>query len=445
MKRLFIALLVLAIALGGYFWINSQAQAPSHVELTKTEDGRYQMQVNGQPFIAKGVGHNDSLEDGIAKLKAAGGNSIRTWRADNAKEILEQAKQHDVMVAMGLNLRKQKGKFDYKDDAIIAAHLEELKAQVDAYKNHPNLLMWVVGNELNISTNTDGHIQRVQPIVYESLKELTDYIHEVDPHHPVTTTFAGFNLDDIDYALEYADNLDAISIQVYWDLQNVQTRLLEYGLDKPFFITEYGVKGHWEMPKTAWGREIEEPSGEKADSLKWRIEKGIQEDQTGQVLGHYAFLWGNKQERTPTWYGFFTPDGLKTSTVDLLTQFWTGEYPENRAPRVKGMLINGKKAEDSIYLNAGQEYVVDLDVTDPDGDNLTTRWELRYEVGARSLAGAHEEQADIVELKIQPESAIKANFVAPSTAGEYRLFAYISDGKGSAGTANTPVMVNEVE
>lgn len=63
------------------------------------------------------------------------------------------------------------------------------------------------------------------------------------------------------------------------------------GITKPFAITEYGPIGQWEMPNTAWGREIEEPSAMKASGLYERIQAGIINDPTGLCLGGYAFLW----------------------------------------------------------------------------------------------------------------------------------------------------------
>jgi hypothetical protein len=34
------------------------------------------------------------------------------------------------------------------------------------------------------------------------------------------------------------------------------------------------------------------------------------------------------------------------------------------------------------------------------------------------------------------------NYTAPTTSGQYRLFVYVLDGKGHAGTANIPFKVN---
>jgi len=44
-----------------------------------------------------------------------------------------------------------------------------------------------------------------------------------------------------------------------------------------------------------------------------------------------VFSLGQKQERTPTWYGMFLSSGEATETVDVMEYIWTGRWPEIRA------------------------------------------------------------------------------------------------------------------
>ena len=69
----------------------------------------------------------------------------------------------------------------------------------------------------------------------------------------------------------------------------------------------------------AWGAPIEHNSSEKAASYL-RNYQGSIEPLSGQVIGSFAFLWGQKQERTPTWYGMFLPNGDKLAAVDAMTE-----------------------------------------------------------------------------------------------------------------------------
>jgi len=45
-------------------------------------------------------------------------------------------------------------------------------------------------------------------------------------------------------------------------------------------------------------------------------------------------VWGQKQEKTSTWYGMFWPTGEKLPQVDAISRAWTGQWPSNRCPRV---------------------------------------------------------------------------------------------------------------
>ena len=406
--------------------------APSWVEL-KSVDGKFDFYVNGRRFEVKGAGGTYNL----ALLKSCGGNSFRTWGADNGRELLETARRNGFMVAMGLGLRQELRNFDYNDTAAVRAQFERIRKDVDSLKSHPNLLCWVAGNELNLAPRG----KTLNPRVYDALKEVVDYIHKADPGHPVTTAFAGVNKEQIRTALERCPDLDFISFQVYAGLQTVEAQARNAEISKPYMVTEYGPRGHWEQPSTAWGREIEETSTEKADGLAERIRKGFLENKSGLCLGGYAFVWGQKQERTPTWYGLFLKTGESTAMVDELTRYWSGEYPENRAPRIDGFELDAKKALDNICLECGKSYTARVKASDPDHDALTYRWEIRTEVKVRSQGGAREIEPDKVELKMIPSNDGELTFVSPDTPGEYRIFSYVYDGKNKAGTANIPFYV----
>ena len=73
---------------------------------------------------------------------------------------------------------------------------------------------------------------------------------------------------------------------------------------------------------------------------------------TTLCLGSYVFLWGQKQERTPTWYGIFTESGEATESVDVMQYLWTGEWPDNRSPQIVSFLLENQEAVQSITLNS---------------------------------------------------------------------------------------------
>lgn len=415
---------------------------PSHVEIVHS-NGMYQMLVNNKPFVVKGAGINYVDGHNYEALVAAGGNSFRTWSTDYADIELAAAAKNNLMVALGFNLEKELHHFDYNDENAVAQQFEQLKHVVNRYKNHPNLLVWVVANEPNLLINNDGSLGVVNPKVYDAISDIIDYIHQVDPHHPVTYSFAGVIKEHIEVALSRTPQVDFVSLQVYGDLDKIPEKIKAAGIVKPFMITEFGPMGHWEMPSTQWGREIEEPSGIKAASMAKRIAHGLAGNPTKLNIGHYVFEWGQKQERTPTWYGMFNKDGKATARIDEITKYWTGQYPDNRAPLASDILINGHRGVDNINLKPNQTITAKVIVTDPENDLLRYDWVLLKEVQERSEGGAIELEPEVVELTLVNNTANmqgELTFLSPRIPGDYRLFSYTYDDNKVA-NANIPFYV----
>lgn len=413
---------------------------PQQVTIVKQE-GVYQLRVNGKPFDVNGVGQGGSAAGSLAMLVEAGGNSVRTWSANNAGQLLDEAARHGVMVALGFDTEKELHGFDYNDEAAVAEQFARFIETVQRYKDHPALLAWVVANEPNLLFSKDGSLADVNPKVYMAINQMIEYIHREDPNHPVTYTFAGANKAHIDTALKYTPAVDFISVQLYGDVGSLPAIIRSHGIDKPYMVTEYGAIGHWERPTTEWGREIEEPSGIKARTFAERLRGAFDGNPTGKVIGAYAFLWGQKQERTPTWYGMFNADGKPNARVDELSRYWTGSYPENRAPLAMGVTLNGLQAEQSVYLTPGETATLTVEVIEPDGDPLRYDWVLLQEVEERSQGGAFEQQPDAVPMEIISQESGTLIFRAPQKPGDYRMFSYTYDGKGKVGNANFPFFV----
>ena len=90
----------------------------------------------------------------IERLANYGGNAFRTWRVGNygksGREVLDEAHQHGLMVCMGLALASERHGFDYDDKVAVTRQLIMIREDVIALKDHPALLMWGIGNELNL-------------------------------------------------------------------------------------------------------------------------------------------------------------------------------------------------------------------------------------------------------------------------------------------------------
>ena len=409
------------------------SEGPSHVEMRKI-DGKYRLFVNGEKFFVKGGG----CEFGPCyQIAAHGGNSFRTWRTDNgqrpALDILDEAYEHGLMVMMGLDVARERHGFDYDDEEAVAAQLERFRKEVMELKDHPALLGWGIGNELNLRyTNMR---------VWDAVNDIARMIKEVDGNHVTTTMLAGIGSMEVEYIAANCPDLDFLSIQMYGELINLKQVLDNAGYDGPYLVTEWGPVGHWEMPQTKWGRPIEQTSTEKSETIKIRYKEVILADEVN-CMGSYVFLWGQKQERTPSWYGLFTEAGERMAPVQMMEYLWTGEWPEQKAPRVLDVEIFGKGGRfDSVELSQNGNYTAIINIEHHDKENLSVRAEIMPEPQELSDGGDYEPRPPSIEGLIVSSELTGVTFNAPEQPGEYRILVYVTDNYNNAGTANVPFLV----
>src|SRR5690606_30676025 len=254
------------------FNASAQPDKPIKAEIVK-RDGGYTLLRDGKPYFIKGAGGTSYMD----RLHAYGGNSIRTWSTHDGQRILDEAHRLGLTVTMGLAVATERHGFDYNDSEAVAQQLARLRTEVLKYKDHPALLAWGIGNELNLHYSN--------PKVWDAVNEIAEMIHELDPNHLVTTMLAGINQKEIDYIKAKCPALDLISVQVYGGLASVPERIRTTGWEKAYMVTEWGPTGHWEGPQTPWKASVEETSSEKAAVYKSRYEASIASDP--HCLGSY--------------------------------------------------------------------------------------------------------------------------------------------------------------
>lgn len=405
---------------------------PIRVEIIES-DGKYRLLRGGKPYVVKGAGI-DHID--LETFAAHGGNSFRTWAVDDGAEpprqLLDRAHALGLTVSLGLEFAAERHGFDYDDAAAVAKQKEETRARVMAHKDHPALLSWIIGNELN------NHY--TNPRVFDAVNDVSIMIHEIDPYHPTTTALANADKAVIKEVNKRAGDLDFISFQVYGALFGLHNDLKKAKFKRPYFVTEWGAVGHWEVWNTRWGAPVENSSSEKAANYAKGYVEAI-EPYRDQGIGNYVFLWGQKQERTPTWYGMFTDDGSSTEAVDVMHFIWNNQWPANRAPRVSPISLNGKVAFDNVTLWHGKDYTAKIAVMDYENDPISYRWEVRHESSATEVGGDQEEIPELVEGLIADPGQQEITLTAPQESGAYRLFVYASDGNNHTGHANIPFYV----
>jgi hypothetical protein len=93
-----------------------------------------------------------------------------------------------------------------------------------------------------------------------------------------------------------------------------------------------------------------------------------------------------------------------------------------------------------VQIASGKRYAANVIASDPDGDALEYRWEIMRESEATQTGGDLEETPELLRGLVDSRGG-RAEVTAPDEPGEYRLFVYVHDGRGSAGHANIPFLV----
>ena len=401
------------------------ADAPVVVTISWQGDG-WRMTRGGEPFVIQGVGGDQRLE----ALKAAGGNSIRTWSAEKLKPILDEAHRLGLTVTVGLWLGHERHGFNYNDADQVAAQVEAVRRAITQFKDHPAVLMWALGNEME--GNADGD----NAAIWSAINNLAVLAKQLDPQHPTMTVIAEIGGQRVKNIHRLCPDVDVVGINSYGGGATIPKRYREAGGTKPYVLTEFGPPGMWETKKNDWGVALEPTSTEKATSYRATYAANVVGAKE-QCLGSYAFVWGQKQEATATWFGMLLPDGSRTEAVDVLSELWTGRPPANRCPSIKSLTLTGPaKVEPLATIKAS------LDATDPERDQLAVEWVLQAEQTVFSEGGDAVAVPPTFPAAIVKSSVTSVEVKLPADGGGYRLFAFVRDGQGGAAVANVPLFVN---
>jgi hypothetical protein len=368
--------------------------------------------VDGKPFLVRGAGGVEHL----ALLKALGATVVRTY-GDPPDAVLDEAGKLGLKVIVGFWLEHPRRGFNYADPAQANAQLDRLAAFVQRYKDHPALLMWGLGNEVEAELDDDSG-------VWPGIGQAARLVRRLDPKHPVMAVLAEAGGGKVVRLMRAAPDVTVLGINSYGDaLPSVPERVRAQGWTGPIIVTEMGAMGQWQAARKPWGAAIEPTSTEKAALLR-RYLHSLGPATAGQIL----FYWGQKQEVTPTWHSLLLPDGSWTETAEAMAEAWGGRTPGgNHAPRI------GR-----FDMEAGRAV---LEATDPDGDPLTAQWSVMAESTDLRKAGDLESVPRSFGAALVASDLTEAR-VGNLPAGHYRLFVTVRDGRGAAATANLPFLVN---
>ncbi len=185
------------------------ALAGGPVEVRIVRNGEhFALHRGGKPYRIRGAGISGG---DLREFARQGGNSIRTWNThtptQTGQQILDEAHALGVTVALCIHIERERDAFDYDDEAAVTRQFERVRREVLAYKDHPALLAWIIGNEMNFDYTN--------PRVFDAVNDISRMIHAIDGKHPTTTTLAGYPAPLARVLEERAPDLDFISLQLY--------------------------------------------------------------------------------------------------------------------------------------------------------------------------------------------------------------------------------------
>lgn len=194
---------------------------------------------------------------------------------------------------------------DYTDPAQKANMLKSVEAMVRQYKDEPYILMWILGNENDLSY---PHTQASrQPEAYARfVNEAAALIKKLDDHrHPVALC-SGSDALIGDYA-RFAPEVDIFGLNRYGDNGFYELwKKLARDFDRPVVLTEFGT-GH---PFVSNG-ELNEDIQARVHRRSWEdiVRHSAGHESPGNAIGGFVFEWAdNWWEDGDQWHQNVNPD-----------------------------------------------------------------------------------------------------------------------------------------
>ena len=399
------------------------------VRIEKNQNG-FDLFKNNEPYYIKGAGAKSNFKE----VKNAGANSIRVWSTNN-KSYLDSAHKYGLTVTLGLWVAQERNGFNYDDEYAVAGQIALLKKDILKLKDHPALLMWGIGNEVDLQYSNFK--------VWETIEEIAKFIKKVDPNHPTVTVIAGLDPSKVFMIQKYCPSIDILGINVYGAIENAPLNIRKYGWEKPYIITEWGVNGPFEAKVNSWGAKIEPTNGFKANQRLRRYKSIIQKDKD-LCLGSYCFLWGQKQESTSTWHGMYLSNGHPTEAVDVMQYCWKGEWPAKRAPSIMKIKLNGDNWKKNHVFIKNQEATLNFIYERNKNDSLYFDFQLYPETFSTKGGGDFQKSPDKLKFEIIKQSENSLSFKVPNKKGFYRIFVFVRNEINQTSVANIPFKVEQL-
>jgi hypothetical protein len=246
----------------------------------------------------------------FALLKAMGCNSIRVYKPPTQKAAMDALYLNGIYVIMDYPISWST---NVSDPATRQSIKNGFLDMVNTWKNHPAVLMWNLGNEMN------GHVSSLSDW-YSLVNECAQAAHSVDPNHPVTAScqdVGGGIETQIGSYNSLVPYMDIWSVQLYRGVSfgNLFTSFATKS-SKPLLLTEFGCDGY----NGSIGSEDQNTQSTYLDSQWTEIKNNLSSTSSSKgCIGGCVFEWSDE---------WWKHSGGSNSFHDIATDWTNSNYSD---------------------------------------------------------------------------------------------------------------------
>ena len=243
----------------------------------------HRLQVNGEDFIVNGMNWDyfpigttysynlwekpdsfiiNALEHEMSLLQDLGVNTLRQYSSVPPRWVKYIYEAYGIFTTLNHPFARYGfmvdgnwvANVDYSSPALREALLADIAKMIDAYKDIPGVLIWLLGNENNYGLHwnsaetsdiPDGDSPRENQArhLYSLMDEAINLIHDMDADHPVA--IANGDLLYIDIIVEEIENMDIFGTNVYrGESFEDLFEIVDQKLNVPIVLTEFGADAY---------------------------------------------------------------------------------------------------------------------------------------------------------------------------------------------------------
>ncbi len=257
-----------------------------HIEVRGRE-----LYVDGEPFRIRGVNWNPVPKGGehpanldyagfadqdIALMKTAGINVVRTYERLENRAVLDKLEDAGIYVFSTV--------YGWWQDAPSV-----VTARVNAVKDHPAILAWVLGNEWNYNhlyANDSLSLEETR----DQINEAAELIRAADDAHPISTIYG--ELGGIEAQIAAMPNIDLWGVNAYRGISfgDLFTQFAAAST-KPMYLGEYGADAY---DSRNGGKVDVDAQGVATKALTEEIIDNYAAPSGGTTLGGFVFEWADE-------------------------------------------------------------------------------------------------------------------------------------------------------